>query len=433
MKRIPKYTKLLSMAAVAGLLLTACGSDDTASDPDAPVELTFTWWGNEFLNKQTQAAIDEFEEAHPNITIKPQPGEWGSYWDKLATVTAGGDSPDIIQMDQKYIAEYGGRGALLDLAEQEGIDMSKISEDDLASGQYEGRQYGMSTGINAYVIMANTQLFDAAGIELPDDKTWTWEDYRETAAALSEHGNGDSYGASYGSNEGNFIIWLRQNGEQLYTDDGQLGFETETAAAYWEQLKSQLDEKASPPVSVFTEDNNAPLESSLFGTNKMAMAWWWTNQLGSLEATTGTDIKMLRPPSSEGDVASNGMYYKPSMFWSASSKTEHPEEAAEFINFLVNTEEAGKNLLTDRGVPTNPEIKEAITGDLSPANVEVLEFLDEIEPDIEEAPPVPPVGASDVQNVIARYTSEVLAGDLSPDAAAEAFKTEVEGMIEQAS
>ncbi|MET4061896.1 multiple sugar transport system substrate-binding protein [Arthrobacter sp. UYP6] len=433
MKQHPKrLAKLMAVSAAAALFLTACGAGDSESAADGPVTLTFTWWGNEFLNKQTQAAIDAFEDTHPNILIKPQPGEWGSYWDKLATVTAGGDTPDIIQMDQKYIAEYGGRGALLDLSAQDGIDTSKIGKEDLASGQYEDKQYGLSTGINTYVIMANTSLFDAAGIPLPDDKTWTWEDYREIAADLSAYGNGESYGAAYGSNEGNFIIWLRQHGEQLYTADGKLGFETDTAAGFWKQIRSQLDEKASPPVTIFTEDNTAPLESSLFGTNKMAMSWWWTNQLGSLEATTGSDIKMLRRPSTDGAVSSNGMYYKPTMFWSASSRTEHPEEATEFINFLVNDTAAGESLLTDRGVPTNPEVKESITSALSPANAEVLDFLAEIEPDVDSAPPVPPVGASDVQNVIARYTAEVLAGTLSPEEAASTFKDEVEGMISRA-
>ena len=61
----------------------------------------------------------------------------------------------------------------------------------------------------------------------------------------------------------------------------------------------------------------------------------------------------------------------------------------------------------------------------------MLDFLAEIEPDVDSAPPVPPVGASDVQNVIVRYTSEVLAGSMSPQDAAEAFKKEVEGMIQR--
>ncbi|MCO4239057.1 hypothetical protein NG697_17260 [Pseudarthrobacter sp. MDT3-26] len=45
-----------------------------------------------------------------------------------------------------------------------------------------------------------------------------------------------------------------------------------------------------------TEDSGAGLEESLFGTNRVGMAWWWTNQLGSLETTTGSSIKMLRAP-----------------------------------------------------------------------------------------------------------------------------------------
>ena len=429
MKRSIRFTKIMAASAAATLLLAGCGSGDGEAAADETVTLTFNWWGNEFLNRQTQEAIDAFEATHPTIKIDPLPGEWSSYWDKLATVTAGGDTPDIIQMDQKYIAEYGGRGVLLDLAAQDGIDTSKISENDLASGQYDGKQYGLSTGINTYVIMANTTLFDAAGIPLPDDKTWTWEEYRRTAAELTAFGKGESFGASYGASEANFIIWLRQHGEQLYTEDGKLGFGTDTAAGFWQQLRSQVEEKAGPPVTIFTEDNNAPLETSLLGTNKMALSGAWSNQLGSFETTTGSDIKMLRPPSTDGSAEANGMYYKPTMFWSASSRTKHPEEAAEFINFLANDTAAGEKLLTDRGVPTNSEVKAAITPALSPANVEVLDFLAEIEPDVAGAPPVPPIGASDVQNVIARYTSEVLAGSLSPGEAAAAFTAEVEAMI----
>ena len=55
-------------------------------------------------------------KANPGVKISGQPGEFNSYWDKLATQTAGGTAPDIIQMDMAYIAEYGTRGALLDLA-----------------------------------------------------------------------------------------------------------------------------------------------------------------------------------------------------------------------------------------------------------------------------------------------------------------------------
>jgi multiple sugar transport system substrate-binding protein len=423
--------QLGAVAVALSLFATGCGASGGSSNNEE-VTLRFAWWGNEYLNAQTEKVIDAFEAEHPNIKIESEPGEWASYWDKLATKTAANDAPDVIQMDQKYIAEYGGRGALLDLSKQDGINTSKLDKEGLASGQYEDAQYGISTGQNAYVIMANTKVFEAAGVPLPDDTKWTWDDFMATAAKISASGDGKNYGAAYGTNEADLIIWLRQHGENLYSEDGKLDFETSTAASFWERLKEQRESKASPPASVATEDAGAGLEESLFGTNRVGMAWWWTNQLGSLEATTGSSIKMLRAPSTEGSAAGNGMYYKPSMFWSASSRSKHPEAAATFINYLANSPEAGAILMTDRGVPTNSEIVESIRATLKPADTTVVSFLKDLGPDIKEAPPVPPVGAGSVQNVIKRYTDEVLYDRLTPQAAADAFKKEVEGMLASA-
>jgi multiple sugar transport system substrate-binding protein len=423
--------QLGAVAVALSLFATGCGTSGSSSNSEE-VTLRFAWWGNEYLNAQTEKVIDAFEAEHPNIRIESEPGEWASYWDKLATKTAANDAPDVIQMDQKYIAEYGGRGALLDLSKQKGIDTSKLDKEALASGQYEDAQYGLSTGQNAYVVMANTKVFEAANVPLPDDTKWTWDDFMATASKISASGDGKNYGAAYGTNEADLIIWLRQHGENLYSEDGKLDFDTSTAASFWERLKEQRDSKASPPATVATEDAGAGLEESLFGTNRVGMAWWWTNQLGSLEATTGSNIKMLRAPSTDGSAASNGMYYKPTMFWSASSRSKHPEAAATFINYLANSPEAGAILMTDRGVPTNPEIVEGITPALKPADTTVVSFLKDIAPDIKEAPPVPPVGAGSVQNVIKRYTDEVLYDRLTPQAAADAFKKEVEGMLASA-
>lgn len=422
----------LGAAALAiTLLATGCGASGSSGSGDQ-VTLRFAWWGNEYLNAQTEKVIDAFEASHPNIKIESEPGEWGGYWDKLATKTAANDAPDVIQMDQKYIAEYGGRGALLDLSKQEGVDTSKLDKEALASGQYDGAQYGLSTGQNAYVIMANTKVFEAANVPVPDDTKWTWDEFLDIAAKISASGDGKTYGAAYGSNEADLIIWLRQHGQDLYSQDGKLDFDTATAASFWERLKEQRDSKASPPATVATEDSGAGLEESLFGTNRVGMAWWWTNQLGSLESTTASPIKMLRAPSQDGASAKNGMYYKPTMFWSASSRSKHPKEAAAFIDYVTNSPEAGAILMTDRGVPTNAAIVDSITPSLKPADTTVVSFLKDIAPDIKDAPPVPPVGAGSVQNVIKRYTDEVLYDRLTPQAAADAFKKEVEGMLASA-
>ncbi len=425
-----QFGQLLLGTAAVGLFATACGAEPGTS-ADGSTTLSFAWWGNDFLNAQTNEVTAAFEAENSTVTIDPRPGEWGSYWDKLATVTAGKDSPDVIQMDQKYIAEYGGRGALMDLSTL-GVDTSKIDKEALATGQYSGKQYGFSTGQNALVVMANTAVFKEAGVELPDDLTWTWDDYTKLAATISGAGKGELYGASYGNNESSLIIWLGQHGEQLYTADGELGFKEETAAKFWEQLKLQRDNGASPPASIQSEDSSASLENSLFGTNRLAMGWSWTNQLASLESATGSEVKMLRAPSLDGSAADNGMYFKPTMYWSVSSQSKNPEAAGNFVDYLLNNVDAGKILMTDRGIPTNSEVLAAITPALKPADTAVVKFLADIKPDINQAPPIPPVGASGIQEAIIRATTDVLFDRLTPEQAAAAFTTEAQAMLDSA-
>ena len=118
-------------------------------------------------------------------TCEGEPGVWAGYWDKLATQTAANDMPDIIQMDLAYIAEYGGRGALLDLSKQKGLDLAAFDKNTLASGQYSGKQYGISTGQNALAVFANVNVFKKAGVAIPDDTKWTWDDFAKTAQAVA--------------------------------------------------------------------------------------------------------------------------------------------------------------------------------------------------------------------------------------------------------
>ncbi|MCU1573444.1 MAG: carbohydrate transporter substrate-binding protein family [Micrococcaceae bacterium] len=418
-------------AAGLAALATACGTNNASTSSDGTATLRFTWWGNDLRNKQTQAAIDAFKTGHPNITINAEPGIWASYWDKLATTTAANDSPDIIQMDQAYISEYGGRGALLDLSKQDGLDTSKLEESSLKSGQVNGKQMGISTGQNAHGVMANTKIFEAAGIALPDDTKWTWDEYLAIAAEIAAKIPGN-YGSAYGGTDADLNVWLRQNGENLYSEDGNLGASVGSLTSYWERLKKQRDMKAGAPASLASEDVNAAVEQTLFATGKLGMGWWWTNQVAALTSATKSDIKILRAPSQTGKAADNGMYYKASMFWSVSARSKSPKQAVEFINFMLNDEAAGKIILTERGFPGNPDIRAAIASQLSPADKAAGEFLDAIASDIKTTPPVPPVGTGTVQSVIKRYTEDVLFDRTQPKAAAEAFKTEVDGLINSA-
>ena len=70
---------------------------------------------------------------------------------------------------------------------------------------------------------------------------------------------------------------------------------------------------------------------------------------------------------------------------SASARTEHPEEVKAFIDFMVNSEEAGKINLADRGLPANETVREAVLPELSEADTAAAEFVEEIQPELGEA------------------------------------------------
>ncbi|MCO4253507.1 ABC transporter substrate-binding protein [Pseudarthrobacter raffinosi] len=424
-----RKTGVVAAAAAVVLALSACGGGASPQSDGGPVELRFSWWGSDKRAQLTQAAIAAFEAENPNIKIKPEYGDWSGYWDKLATQVAANDAPDIIQMDEKYITEYSTRGALLDLSKYE-IDTSKLDEAALNAGKSEDGLTGIAAGINAATILANPSVFKAAGVELPDDKTWTWEDFGRISAEVTEKSPKGTYGsAAYGTDEASLGVWLRQNGKSLYTSDGKLGFEPSDIADWWAFLKQLSEKKAVPSASEVVEAEAAALDQSGLATGKNGLAFWWSNQLPALEKAAGTDLQILRFPSTTGKAADAKLWYKASQFWSASSRTKHPEETAKFINFLANNTKAGEALLADRGVYPNSDVRAAIEPKLTPADIKVIKFIDQIKGELGEAPAPPPKGAGAIQEIVKRYTSEVLFNRLSTEEAGKKAVDEMKSAI----
>src|SRR4051794_23427903 len=85
---------LAAAATSGGLVGCAPGRPDSASSGGAAGTMALAWWGNPTRNKNTQDEIDAYTKAHPDVKITGQPGDFSSYWDKLATQTAGGTPPD---------------------------------------------------------------------------------------------------------------------------------------------------------------------------------------------------------------------------------------------------------------------------------------------------------------------------------------------------
>jgi multiple sugar transport system substrate-binding protein len=418
---------LAAAATTMGLVGCAPGSGDSGGGGGdaSSAELAFTWWGNDVRNKNTTAAIDAYTAANPGVKISPQPGEWASYWDKLATQVAGNTAPDIIQMDMAYIAEYGNRQALLDLS---GVDTSKFIEGTVDSGKINDTLYGINAGINCLVVLANPKVFEKAGMDVPDDKTWTWDSMIDTAAEVASKAK-VTFGFQSLVSANLFQAWIRQQGKQLFTPDA-LGFDTADVEGWFDYLVKAQKAGAIGSPSQINEEFAKSLDQSGIVVGTAALALSNSNQLEAISSAAGTEITMHRYPTISGNVAERNAWYKASMLWSASAKTKNPDAVVAFINWLVNTPEAANINLAERGMPANGEIQEGITAKLSKEQQTVQKFLTDIKPELADTPIAPPPGGGKADEIMQRFGSEVLFGRQSSAEAAQGYVDEMQSNLQ---
>jgi multiple sugar transport system substrate-binding protein len=421
----------LSLTATAALAACGTGSDASGDLSDEPVTLRFTWWGSDARHKRTQQVIEMFQKAHPKITVKGEFKEWNGYWDSLATTVAANDAPDIIQMDELYLASYAERGALLDLGTAtKHLRTGDFDKNALATGAIDGKQYALPVGLTVYSMVVNTDLLAQYQIPLPDDATWTWNDLKTIGAQISKASGGKVTGVqSWGFDAGGINIWARQAGAALYDAKGNVSIPPSVLASYWQYLADLAKDGVAPNPSVTVERAGAGLSQSGTATNSSAFATWWNTQLTSLVAASGKNLKLLKLPG-EAQAAAPGAYYKPSMYWSVSSRSKHPAEAAVFVDYLANSQEAADILLTDRGVPANTKMRAGIAPKLTGPDKAAVEYMNSIK--VGPPPRVTPKGASTIEAILKRHTEEVLFGRQTPMAAAEAFIKELQAEIDAA-
>ncbi|GAB3182640.1 extracellular solute-binding protein [Nesterenkonia halophila] len=354
-------------------------------------------------------------------------GDRSGCWDKLATQSAGDDAPDIMQMDEQYIREYAERGALLDLSD---VDTSEFQDAAVEGGQTEEGLMAVSPGVVAFSMVANTDLYEEAGVELPDDSTWAWEEYRSIAAEVAGGTDDGVYGAMNIGEPMGLQIWLRQQGEELFTEGGELSLTVEQDAEYVEFTQEMLESDGFPPADFISENRGLGPEEGAPGTGAAAIQTYWATQGPPLAASSGVDMEPLDVPSSSGDAADNGAWIKGSMVLSASAETEHPEEAKEFIEVFANSQKAGEINGMERGLPANLDVREAVLEDAGEPEKKAADYISEVEDQVASGVPVPPSGFGQFMNIVIRAESEVNFDRQEPSEAAESMVSELESALQ---
>ncbi|MBP3646119.1 MAG: extracellular solute-binding protein [Clostridia bacterium] len=424
--------KFLSLLMAAMMLLSICS---VALAEDTTIRIM--WWGDTARHEKYNKIMDAFEAENPGIKVERLTATWADYWSKLPTMVAGGDAPEVMGMHAQYVADYAGRSALYDLTSlvEKGIlDTTDIPASVQANGVVGGKLIGIPMGLTVQTLMINKTLCEEVGFEYPIDEVVTWSQFaelcKEFRAKALEKGI-DAYLIGEVTGYTAYQYWVRSNGRDLYTADGQLGSTVEDAEGWWGYWKALRDADAIPDAETVAEAATATLEQNLFSTKRVAMFNLPVNQLWQYVAYLANDeLDVCHMP--KGDNGVTGAFIEGALWSISASVAEDKVEAAgKLLDFIANKEGAAQYMLMDQGVPCNTKMAEYISPMLDAPNVTAINFVNEVATFVEKGINFAPTGANAIDTVFGDCREAVAFEAMTPAEAAASFVEQANAIIEE--
>ncbi|MCL2595083.1 MAG: extracellular solute-binding protein [Promicromonosporaceae bacterium] len=329
-----KTLAILAVAALAVAGLTACGNGDdngggaetvdptpdpnpdVAVDPDPdpdsdgsegftgdPVTLTWSGWdlarGTEF-----QDLTEAFNAQHDNITIELVDYPNAEWIVAMTADLAAGTAPDLITLRNITDAvTWGGAGQLHDVSDiVAGLDPDTAMRDVYVIGD---GTWGVPFRADHWVLYYNIDMFEAAGVDLPDG-TWTWDDYHDAAVALRDSGTLDTgvspaYQHNWPSTVSAFAHVQTLPRVDLWSGD------MNWLAPYYERALARDAERLQPNFGAVTTGSLHHLAE--FGQQRVAMTYmgtWFMAQLIDPEQNVD-DFRWGLAPVPQFDNSTTGL------------------------------------------------------------------------------------------------------------------------------
>ncbi len=183
---------LYSMAVIGATLLAACGSgaatDSSGQNANGEDTITLkimTWNNNPEGTKKEQEILDAFTKEHPNVKIEQISATYAEYNERVLTMAAGGNLPDLLWVQPSGFGGFVENGLLTDLTDKvAALDTEEFQPGVLELGQVDGAQYAMTRDRSTVQIGYNKDMFDEAGIPYPEDD-WTMDEFLEISKKLT--------------------------------------------------------------------------------------------------------------------------------------------------------------------------------------------------------------------------------------------------------
>ena len=416
-------------AAVVAPLLSACNLDPAAKS--AKESVRFSSYGDPTKLGLRSKLADQYTSSHPEVKMVFEGTATAEYWDKLATQMAGGNAPDVINIDIARIGQYGAAGALQSLQKYipDAIDAKSFDKNLLSQGQLKGEQFGIPVAMGAYSMGYDVTVLDQLGLEHPKE-TWTWSDYAALANEVRQKSGKKVYGSEDPSGDSTSLqIFLRGKGEELYKD-GTIAFTEDTLTEWFEYWAALRATGGTIPADIAAQAVYGDWPTLPLVKKQAALGHIHTPNLkGGFQDLTDHTIDITLPPRyTQGGKCAT--FPAPSSYLSLNAKSKRADDAAAFINWFTNGEEAAKTLRLISGPPASSAGRDVLLkgSDLSASEKQVLAYTDLALKNAFAPPQASPAASTAVSDLLLKTSQDIAFQKISikqgvPKFVADARKT----------
>jgi multiple sugar transport system substrate-binding protein len=331
MRQRVMYGMVALAILVAAVPAFATGGAEAGDATDGPVTVTF--WHNYNDEVETPYVADVllpmFEQAHPNINLEVVAQGSDQYSNLLITAMGTGSGPDVARIDLTSLANYADLGGILPVDDLPGFDGLKdeMFPAPMASNLFQGRYYGMPLDTNCKAAVVNMDAMSALGFDAPPA---TMEEFIQASDAnpdLKPTINVSSVG------EWDFLPYFWLAGGVLTDPDYTTArgyFDGPQSVAAVERLVELFE---GGTLAIKEVDGSADAWDGV-QTAEYAMIFEGPWFFAWISDYAEKNIVPATIPSFGGESASIVGGENVVIF----SSSEHPEEAFEFITFMVSEE-----------------------------------------------------------------------------------------------
>ena len=233
--------KMLMVLLGASMVLSPL----TAFADGEKTKVTFYMWAADAEQEFDRAIVAQYEEEHPDIDIEENYIPYAEYLSKINTMAAAGSMPDIFNLPEGNVFEWGEKGALLDLKplyDNAGVKPEDVSVDS-AIFSTDNQIWSVGYNVTTMCMYYNKDMLKEAGIDLPSTDAaspWSWDEFVENAKKITKDSSGNGpddegfdpdsisvYGTMMPTDWVKFIALLHTNGVGILNEDGDaLGIST---------------------------------------------------------------------------------------------------------------------------------------------------------------------------------------------------------------